>query len=67
MRKKMTRKYFSSVYAMTFITPMPSLKIILGKKPLGLKKKWPLHNLELQWFVYELKSLPGKIMFFKST
>ena len=40
---------------------------ILGKKPVGLEKKSPLHKLELWWFVYELKSLRGKIMNFKST
>ena len=36
------------------------------KKTLGLKKKSPLHKLELYWFLYELKSLPGKINNFKS-
>ena len=43
------------------------MKCVLGKKPIGLKKKSPLHILELQWFVYELKSLPNKIMNFKCT
>ena len=32
------------------------------KKPVGLKKKSPLHEVELQWFVYEVYFLPGKIM-----
>ena len=31
------------------------------EKTLGLKKKSPLHKLELYWFVYELKSLPSEI------
>ena len=41
--------------------------IVLVKKPLVLKKKSALHKLEFWWFVYELKSLPGKMMNFKST
>ena len=37
---------------------------ILGKKPLGLKKKSPLRKLELCWFLYDLKSLLREIMNF---